>query len=100
MSISSISNVVRGYRSYPRYAEIWLEMKLIKNEGETTSFLFKIVKKYVNFENLTSVGLRAWGNFQDNDVYPLEPYFGTHFFMFFYLNDTLEMPNSSKINIS
>ena len=75
-------------------------MKLIKNEGETTSFLFKIVRKYVNFDNLTSVGLRAWGNFQDNDVYPPGPYFGTHFFMFFDLNDTLEMPNSSKSNIS
>ena len=80
-------------RSYPRYAEIWLEMKLIKNDGETTSFFFKKFRKNGNFENLSSVGLRAFGNFQDNDVYAPGPHFGTHFFMFFYLNDALDMPN-------
>jgi hypothetical protein len=54
----------------------------------------------VHFENLKSVGLWACGNFQENDVYPPGPYFGTHFLMFFYLNDALEMPNSSKWDIS
>ena len=83
----------RPMRSYPRYAEIWLEMKLIKNDGGPTSFFFKKLGKNVNFENLSSVGLRAFGNFQDNDVYAPGPHFGTHFFMFFDLNDELEMPN-------
>ncbi len=70
-------------------------MNLIKNDGATTSFFFKNFRKNMNFENLSSVGLRAGGNFQDNDVYPL----GTPFFTFFDLNDTLETPNSSKLDI-
>ena len=47
----------------------------------------------MNFEKMSSVRLRAFGNFQDNDVYAPGPHFGTHFFMFFDLNDALDMPN-------
>ena len=75
VSVPPSQKLLLGYiyiqsRSYPRYVEICLDMQLIKNGGGATSFLFQKISKNVNFENLSAVGPRSCGNFQDNHIYP------------------------------